>query len=563
MLPNVPSGCMRSMLRVILWACMMFPSFLFAETLPFTDVNPWDPFYDAVSSLYTHGIITDTPDHLFRPHDTIERDTFTMLSLWASCKACRIPTVDEIMRYQMPPFPDISPENPFFFCISYAKERGIVQGYALDPSSKTTLCQNGVSYSTIPFCPANTISRIEWVAMLLRQTKLWDDTKNKNGEKTMNISDVSEYWYGYAKKAVEAGIVFLGPNATFSPDRAITRGEFAIMTIRAIRLNQCGKFDTDLTGIRSDNPSSSRNTLGAYMRIEETSSWDIFNRTYSFCAESETGSIHTNLEYDWNLFHPLSNTRLSAKWQCIESATLTQSGKWILVWEITDPRSWKKWSSIQNFFSWSMTGTSDISSIISVEPLNPKVWQTVRFTAKIQGGRWPYTSTWNFSDGSQSSKENISHIFSLSWHYTVTFSVRDSLGNVSINQMTLHVEEADDQDRDGIPNTLDRCPRVFWVKENFGCPLLPWQIRENGKLDPEEKNWGSEIRESERSENRCLYDKILDTPTILGSVSCQSCPCAYDIDASTSIEPCDIIFPVILSPDKKSIYSRGPIYHVQ
>ena len=59
--------------------------------------------------------------------------------------------------------------------------------------------------------------------MLLRQTKLWDDTKNQNVEKTMNISDVSEYWYGYAKKAVEAGIVFLGPNNTFSPERPITR----------------------------------------------------------------------------------------------------------------------------------------------------------------------------------------------------------------------------------------------------------------------------------------------------------------------------------------------------
>ena len=557
MLGNLPSGCMRSMLRIILWSCFMLPSFLFAETLPFTDINPWDPAYDAVSSLYANGIITDTPDHLFHPDDTIERDTFAMLSLWASCKACRIPTAEEIMRYRLDPFPDISPENPFFFCISYAKERGIVQGYVLDPTSKMTACQDGSSHSRVPFCPANTISRIEWVAMLLRQTKLWDDTKNQNVEKTMNISDVSEYWYGYAKKAVEAGIVFLGPNNTFSPERPITRWEFAIMTVRAIRLNQCGTFRHDLTWNSNTVHSLTGKTLGAYIRIGTSLSWT----AYTFCAETESGV--TDMEYTWNLLHPPTNTRLTAQGKCIDDTRMKEGGNWILISEITEKKTGKKWSSIQNFFSWSMTGTSDISSIIFVEPLHPKAGDTVRFTSKIQGGSWPYTAIWNFSEGSQSSKENTSHVFDTAWWYSVTFSVRDRKGNISINQMTLHVEEADDQDRDGIPNTLDRCPRVFWVKENFWCPLLPWQIRENGKLDPVEKNWGLEIRDTMRNENRCLYEKSLNVATMIGSISCQSCPCSYEIDTSTGIEPCDIIFPVILSPDKKSIYSRGTIYHVQ
>jgi hypothetical protein len=52
-----------------------------------------------------------------------------------------------------------------------------------------------------PFCAANSISRIESAAILLRRARLWDDTLNSGTfDKAMSISDVTPYWYGYAKK---------------------------------------------------------------------------------------------------------------------------------------------------------------------------------------------------------------------------------------------------------------------------------------------------------------------------------------------------------------------------
>lgn len=59
--------------------------------------------------------------------------------------------------------------------------------------------------------------------MLLRQANLWNDELNKNISKTREIRDISDYWYGYANKGIDAGILSLRANNTVSPDEYITR----------------------------------------------------------------------------------------------------------------------------------------------------------------------------------------------------------------------------------------------------------------------------------------------------------------------------------------------------
>lgn len=43
--------------------------------------------------------------------------------------------------------------------------------------------------------------------MLLREADLWDDTRNQDVSRTIAITDVSDYWYGYAKKGIETGLI--------------------------------------------------------------------------------------------------------------------------------------------------------------------------------------------------------------------------------------------------------------------------------------------------------------------------------------------------------------------
>ena len=45
---------------------------------------------------------------------------------------------------------------------------------------------------------------MEAAAMLLRQANLWNEDLNKTLSKTIVINDISDYWYGYAVKGINA-----------------------------------------------------------------------------------------------------------------------------------------------------------------------------------------------------------------------------------------------------------------------------------------------------------------------------------------------------------------------
>lgn len=147
--------------------------------------------------------------------------------------------MEDIIRYNQDPFVDILKKNRYFYCISYAKEKEIVRGYTLDSAGKTQ-CQNKQEFSEVPFCPANNITRIEAAAVLLRQAGLWNESYNDNPyEKRMTLPDVDAYWYGYAQKAVESGLIAPGTDKKISPNEYITRKEFVMMASKIFTINMC------------------------------------------------------------------------------------------------------------------------------------------------------------------------------------------------------------------------------------------------------------------------------------------------------------------------------------
>lgn len=152
-----------------------------------------DSDYSAVKNLFDAGIISDDGSHLFHPEKPINRDAFVGLSMSVSCEKCLTPSIDDIIKYQTSPFIDLTKQDPYYYCISSAGTKNIIQGYMPDATGKAS-CQDGSSFSTAAFCPNNQTSRIESAAMLLRQANLWNDTMNTGFQKTINISDVSSYW---------------------------------------------------------------------------------------------------------------------------------------------------------------------------------------------------------------------------------------------------------------------------------------------------------------------------------------------------------------------------------
>jgi len=135
------------------------------------------------------------------------RDFFVSLAVGIGCRQCLTPSVDDIIRYQRSPFVDLPKINQYYYCIAYAEDMDIVRGYITD-NTGTATCENTEKYMSSPFCADNTITRIEAAAILLRRAKIWDDILNTPyPQRTIPISDTDDYWYGYAKKAIEIGII--------------------------------------------------------------------------------------------------------------------------------------------------------------------------------------------------------------------------------------------------------------------------------------------------------------------------------------------------------------------
>ena len=184
-------------------------------SMPFTDVKENSSYYEAVKDLYNARIISDDGSGLFHPNLPMNRDFFVSLAVQIGCKECLTPTTEDLIKYHKSPFIDLSKTNPFYYCIAHAETERITYGYILDNNNSAS-CENGETYSSSPFCAENSITKIEAIAMLLRRANLWNDNLNAGiFDRNESISDVSQYWYGFAKKAIEVGIL------TKKPDNSI------------------------------------------------------------------------------------------------------------------------------------------------------------------------------------------------------------------------------------------------------------------------------------------------------------------------------------------------------
>lgn len=326
------------MFRKLLFLFLIFfPSFATASELPFTDVSSKDFYYSDLKHMYDAGVIGDTVDHLFRPDGLLPRDEFVGIAVGVSCQNCLSPSIEDIIRYRTDPFIDILKTNRYFYCISYAQEKEIVRGYTLDATGKTQ-CQNGQTFEKVPFCGENNITRIEAAAVLLRQSGLWNESLNENSyEKKTVLQDVDDYWYGYAQKAVESGLVRIDANGKIFPNEYITRKEFVTMASRIFTINMCSVKNFDET------PADFISTIQIFDKekknCSDSESITVFpNSTetvYDFGGYA-TGNIALPLQYDWTFTNRTTGEQKFATGSCLDNFDLGSGGDWVLKLVVTD-----------------------------------------------------------------------------------------------------------------------------------------------------------------------------------------------------------------------------------
>ncbi|EKD30171.1 MAG: fibronectin type III protein [uncultured bacterium (gcode 4)] len=536
---------------------ILSPSFSFAATsdLPFTDVSIGASYYAPLKHMYDAGVIGSTSDWLFRPDGLLPRDEFVWIAVGVSCQKCLSPSIEDMIRYSTNPFIDILKKNQYFYCISYAKEKEIVRGYTLD-SAGNTQCQDGKNFSEVPFCPANNITRIEAVAVLLRQSGLWNESYNNSPyEKKIALIDVDSYWYGYAQKAVESGLIAIDGNKKIFPNEYITRKEFVIMASKIFTINMCqvknNKAPADFASVikifdkEKQNCSESEN-ITIFPSDAET--------VYDF-GWYATGSLTTPLWYDWIFINSTTWEQKTATGSCLDNFNLESTGSWLVKLIITDAVGHS--STAYQQVSVKNTGLSvQIGNVRNpLTTASTTLYGTVDvpmpFFSNTVGWDGNYSYHWDFSDGGTATDKDPFHVFTREGIYGVPLTVHDTSGNTAYAELTVILSPNLDRDNDGIRdysatgNILDVCPDVFGAASNRGCPFVG-EYSANGTI----------------ADNLCLSDKIQVSGMIEWTVQCVSCPCEYSSEFIAQIRSCDIIFPSITSPDKKTLYSRGSIFPV-
>lgn len=182
----------------------------------------------------------------------------------------------------------------------------------------------------------------------------------------------------------------------------------------------------------------------------------------------------------------------------------------------------------------------------------------MNFKSAVTGGTGPYSYRWDFSDGTVSNGSDPKHAFVSAGIYPVTLIVTDADGNRAVSRLVETVTENPDLDGDGILNADDSCPTAYGPKSNAGCPVIAEYKKTGGT------SFSNGVALTVDSiGSRCLLSLSSNVGAIFGKASCGACPCTYDLDFTAQVRRCDILFPTILSPDKKTIYGRGAVYEVR
>ena len=478
---------MKKFLIFILWLCAFLPNLaVSAASIPFTDVSVSSPYYSAIETLFRGRIISDDGSGLFRPDDTVNRDAFVGLSVSVSCKQCLTPTMDDIVQYSISPFVDLTKQNPYYYCIAYAADKKITQWYTLDTRGQG-ICQDGWVFQKSPFCEKNKTTRIEAIAMLLRQANLWNDTLNQTLSKTTDIRDVTDYWYGYARKGVQAGMISLRADSTIGQDEYITRGEFANMAAKMLTYNQC------VQGSVNNTLSSAIRIVGSDDRVQNKS---LFSKDDIFRLIPILSGDIGKYRYTWKAVDSVTRKIVSGTDPALPSSALG-AGSWYIELSVIDISSGEILSTPTTTITISngstlrdtttpigngadtkknigINGSLFPNITLSSSALKIDVWGKIDFSTYAIG-TGPIAYAWDFWDGSRTTSSRDtweSHVYDTPGIYTVTVTMTDASGKTAQSSLIVEIAWDTDTDKDSVVDIYDACPLISGPRENKWCPLL-------------------------------------------------------------------------------------------
>ena len=197
-----------------------------AAVFPFSDVTD-NTIRTHISTMLDMGAIVDNGSSVFSWSTLATREFWSSLLVASNCESCLVPSADDITQYDTVSGLNIS--SPYYYCM--AKSQDVL-------ASKTTcLISNGWGY-----CPSDTLTRMEAIESILQKSNIWNDTLNSgNYARDITITDIetTSERYGYAKKAIELGLISQDGDWYVYPDTTITRSEAVKMASAIQGYKQC------------------------------------------------------------------------------------------------------------------------------------------------------------------------------------------------------------------------------------------------------------------------------------------------------------------------------------
>jgi hypothetical protein len=174
--------------------------------ITFSDVHPSDYFYQAVTYLYCHGVISGYSDGTFRPYNDTTRGQLSKIVVFAEGWTLDCPAPGH--------FIDVLPTDPFFCYIETAYNHNIISGY-----------------SDGTFRPGNNVTR----GQLCKIVVLAEDwVIDPSGGPHFTDVAPDHPFYGYIETAFNHGIISGYADNTFRPGNSATRGQICKIVYEAI-----------------------------------------------------------------------------------------------------------------------------------------------------------------------------------------------------------------------------------------------------------------------------------------------------------------------------------------
>jgi hypothetical protein len=192
----------------------------------FTDIEGTKWYASPIGYLVSQGILIGKSESIFDPENSITRAEFAMILAKAAGA--------DLSKYTAKEFLDTNPGQWFAPAVAWAKETGVVSGYAK-------------ADGTLLFRPEANITRQDMAVMIHRYMEKIPSGSSTAVEVTGNaIGFVDEARIAvYASKAVTAmqqvgiisGVANSDGTRSFLPQQTATRAEAAVMVYRLLRNN--------------------------------------------------------------------------------------------------------------------------------------------------------------------------------------------------------------------------------------------------------------------------------------------------------------------------------------